>query len=70
MYGKRKAPAGEARSAVAVDRVGGAGTGRLFRRLLSPTAISVPRAPWLLFSGGASVGEVGIRDMAVCARLG
>lgn len=39
MYGKRKGTAGQARSAIADDRLGGASAGRLFGRLLFPTAI-------------------------------
>ena len=37
MYGKRKDSAEQARSAFAEDRLCGAGAGRLFGRLLSPT---------------------------------
>ena len=52
--------AGEARSAVAEDRVGGAGAGRLSGRLLSPTITTVTRrALAIVLESGASEGERG-----------
>ena len=59
MYGKRDGRAGEERSAVAEDRESGAGAGRLFGRLLSPTVTTVTRrALAIVLGGGASANRV------------
>ena len=53
MYGKRDGRAGEERSAVAEDRESGAGAGRLFGRLLSPTVTTVTRRALAIVLGEA-----------------
>ena len=68
MYGKRKAPAGEARSAVAVDRVGGAGAGRLFGRLLSPTAIIPRGALSIVLKSAGWRGDLGEGEILLVVR--
>ena len=58
MAGKRDGRAGQVRSAVAEDRESGAGAGRLFGRLLSPTVTTVTRRALAIVpkAGGAGRG--------------
>ena len=72
MYGKRDGRAGEERSAVAEDRESGAGAGRLFGRLLSPTVTTVTRRALAIVPKAAgSRGELDeVCDVGLCVRLG
>ena len=68
MYGKRKDSAEQARSAFAEDRLCGAGAGRLFGRLLSPTAIIPRGALSIVLKAAGRRGDLGEGEILLVVR--